>query len=53
MEKGKPSEIFEEAFDSGCGGNYRTCVCGITYFDGSCPGDWEDGELESLSVVKR
>lgn len=44
------TDVFMEAFDSGCGGCVRECVCGITHFDGSPDGQWswEPGELEGL-----
>ena len=43
------SKIFEEVFDSHCGGIVRDCSCGITHFDTYNQGcDWEEGELEGL-----
>lgn len=44
------TELFYQVFRSGSGGSVRTCVCGVTWFDGSQLGcwDWEPGELEEL-----
>lgn len=42
------SKLFDEVFDSSCGGCLRTCECGITYFDTYNIWDWEEGELEEL-----
>lgn len=44
----QPSENFIQAFSSGSGGTVRTCACGVTFFDGSSPSHFDEGELESL-----
>lgn len=54
MEKKKASELFNTAFNDGCGSDYFTCGCGVTYFNddqGAC--DWEQGELEGLREKAR
>ena len=47
------SEIFEEVFNSHCGGCVRTCTCGKTYYDTYNDYDWDDGELEALEKDPR
>ena len=42
------TELFDNVFDSKCGGIVRTCECGITHFDVYNIHDYEDGELEEL-----
>lgn len=42
------SELFNDVFDSGCGGCIRTCECGIVHFDSYNNWDWEEDELKTL-----
>ncbi len=44
------SGIFEEVFDSHCGGIVRTCACGITYFNGNEPHFFDEGEFEEYQA---
>lgn len=48
MTSDQCSKLFEEVFDSSCGGCVRMCECGITYFDTSNLYGWEEGELKEL-----